>query len=472
FNPIATNNIVTFGATRGQVIGGATNLLTVTVPTGATYLPLTVTTGGMTAFSRTPFLVTYPNDGSLSFDEQLILPTYPNQAQYLVADIDGDGKPDVLSFASGSESVSVFRNTSTPGVLNSNSFAPRVDIPIADATYIAVADIDGDGKPDLIAVTPVGSSGSNTVTIYRNISQPGTINTNVFAPGAVFLVGTDCKSIFVADFDGDGKPDILANSEPITVLRNTSAPGVIDANSFEAAQSPIGNLSAAFWNNSVAVADIDGDGRPDLIYSVYPGGVSGTVNVLLNNTVGTNISFGGPSASFANGDYPVGAIVGDLYADGIPSPLILDGNPEGVSNVDNESSPGSLSFAPEHSYSTALSFSLESVLPVIADLNGDGRPDIIIPGVEVMTNLGNHAFSSAIGLENAGRAVSVAVADLDGDGRPDIVCGSLDDSYLLVLRNTAGSPPSVTMTAPNSLTVFEAPTNILLTATASDPNPN
>ena len=64
FNPMASSNIVYFGATRSAVTSATATQLTLTVPAGATYQPISVTTVGLTAWSNRPFTVTFTNGGA------------------------------------------------------------------------------------------------------------------------------------------------------------------------------------------------------------------------------------------------------------------------------------------------------------------------------------------------------------------------------------------------------------------------
>src|SRR5439155_222840 len=143
FSPGAASNIVFFGAVRASVSSASSTNLIVTVPAGAQFSPITVTVGGFTAFANAPFLPTFT----------------------------GDGKLDLVVCDRLNNQIAVFRNISTPGSLSSNSFAPRVNFPVgSDPRYVRVADLDGDGKPEIVSA----NVGDNTVSILRNTSVPGT----------------------------------------------------------------------------------------------------------------------------------------------------------------------------------------------------------------------------------------------------------------------------------------------------------
>ena len=147
--------------------------------------------------------------------------------------------------------VSVFRNTSTIG---SVSFAAKVDFATGSYPHgVAIGDIDGDGKPDLV----VTDSLSNTVSVLRNTSIIGSVS---FDTKLDFATGSFPSDVVIGDVDGDGEPDlIVANigSNTVSVLRNTSTIGSV---SFDAKV----DFTTGSYPNSVAIGDLDGDGKPDL----------------------------------------------------------------------------------------------------------------------------------------------------------------------------------------------------------------
>ena len=124
--------------------------------------------------------------------------------------------------------ISLFRNIGAPGALSSASFAPRVDFPsIGGATdnpygFIG-ADVDGDGKIDLVFTDRAG----NRVGICRNISVAGELTASSFATPVYFNTGADPRYVRVQDLDGDGRPDIVTAAgygpaAAVTVLLNTT----------------------------------------------------------------------------------------------------------------------------------------------------------------------------------------------------------------------------------------------------------
>ena len=114
FDAVAGNNIVYFGATRGAVTSASPTQLIVTVPPGSTYQPISVTTGGLTAFSALPFISTFGcapvafDAGTLSTKVDFSAGFFSSPISTAVADLDSDGKPDIVVTDQDNNSISVF----------------------------------------------------------------------------------------------------------------------------------------------------------------------------------------------------------------------------------------------------------------------------------------------------------------------------------------------------------------------------
>ena len=125
----------------------------------------------------------------------------------LIADVDLDGKHDVITANTGG-SISILRNTSTPGTI---SFATKVDFNTAgNCSGVAVGDLDGDGKPDVVAT----NNASNSVSVFQNTSTPGTIDATSLGPNVTLASGNlnVPNSVAITDMNGDAKPEIIVSN--------------------------------------------------------------------------------------------------------------------------------------------------------------------------------------------------------------------------------------------------------------------
>ena len=133
------------------------------------------------------------------------------------------------------------------------SFAPGITLNVGPNPYSVVAvDVNGDGKLDLISA----NAGADTLTVLTNNGNA------VFGSNATLSVGSEPFSVVAADVNGDGKPDLICanyNSSTLTVLTNNGSGGF----GFSATLA----LPAGSGPYYVTAADINGDGKPDLISS-------------------------------------------------------------------------------------------------------------------------------------------------------------------------------------------------------------
>lgn len=451
FSTAKADNVVYFGATRATVTSATQTQLSVVVPKGATFKPITVAVHGVMASSARPFTVTFSNPplATGSFAHRTNLSTLIESPQDgSIGDIDGDGKPDLV--ICGTDKISLFRNISTPGALNTGSFAPAVNItPGTTTPYmfdLKLEDLDADGKLDLM----VADYGHGFVSFFRNVSSPGSISALSFAAPINIPIDDNTHNFGVSDLDGDGKPDIVAsalhNNWVVSVVKNTSITG-----SYSFASSvPFTTGGNSF---DLALGDLDGDGRVDIAFP----NVSNFKNVSVFRNTGTQgvldiNSFASP-VSFATFQFPSALSVGDLDGDGkmdIVAATEVSTGARSISVLRNTSTVGSISsgsFAPK----VDLSIGSDPRALALSDVDGDGKVDIvsrycgsytcpivIYRNISSPGSLTTGSFETKKDIAGSLGGNFILVGDVDGDGKPDIVSGG--DNVLAIMQDLATAP--------------------------------
>ena len=473
FSSEAGDNIVYFGGVQATVTAATYTQLTVTAPSGATWQPISVNVGGVIAYSYSvanPFIPTFAGKGSIttdSFAARVDFTTGSGPNSVAIADLDGDGKPDLVVANQNSDNVSVFQNTATSGSITTGSFAANVDFATGTSPWsVAIGDLDGDGKPDIAVVNYTG----NTVSVFRNTATSGSITTGSFDAKVDFATGDTPWSVAIGDLDGDGKPDLAVanvNSSTVSVFRNTATSGSITFASFDAKV----DFATGFQPYSVAIGDLDGDGKPDLAVANFIYG-AGTVSVLLNTSTSGSISFDG-HVDFAAGSYPNTVAIGDLDGDGKPDLAVSYDSDPIVSVFRNTSTSGFISFAARVNF--AAGDTPYSV--AIGDLDGDGKPDLAVANVNSNTvsvfrntatsgSITIGSFAARVVFATGGQPMSVAIGDLDGDGTPDMaVTNFASYGNISVLRNLLSIPIITSFSPQSGRTGAAGSTTVIITGT-------
>ena len=259
---------------------------------------------------------------------------------------------------------------------------------------VAVGDLNGDGRPDLLMVDPCAWSGyeyctGSGVGVVLSTGKGKLKYSSMYSTG-----GTWATSLAVGDVNGDGRLDVVvANFENVGVLLGNGD------GTFQSAQT-FGSGSNA---DAIALADLNGDGKLDLILGsdiLYLGNGDGTFQ---------------PAQSYGSGGY--GIAVADVNGDGKPD-MIFAG--DGVSVVLGN---GDGTFQPVQNYPSGGYWPYSIY---VADVNGDGILDAVVANyasdnVGVLLGNGDGTFQPVQVLDPGGFSPdAVVVADFDADGKADI----------------------------------------------------
>ncbi len=450
-NPVAANNVVYFGATRANVTAAGVGFATVTVPDGATHanVSLTNTASGLTGWTQYPFLPTFNSTpyvaDVVNFDASVDFSAGGSPSGVAIGDIDGDGKPDIVAINQSDNTLSVFRNTASTDAIDATSFAAKEDFMTSNAPVgVVVADFDGDGKLDVA----VANQASNTVSVYHNNSTAGLIDASSLAPRVDFATAGSPGGIAACDIDGDGKPEIVVTAttdDVVSVLHNTTTVGVINTGSFSFHE----DYATGAGPNAVATADIDGDGKQDILV----GNTTDNTLSVLRNTSTTGIidaaTFSG-GVDFATGTGPSGVAVADLDGDGKIDVVVANNGSDNVSILRNTATSGAITTG---SLDTKFDFAVGSSPNAVGvgDMDGDSRPDISVPNmadgtVSVLRNAGfsgsltTASFDSEVSFAQNSSPVAIVIGDLDGDHEPEIICADAAADVISVLKNNPLSP--------------------------------
>jgi hypothetical protein len=332
-------------------------------------------------------------DGTFQQPISGVIPGVP-----VAGDFNGDGILDVLGTGYGGNAVEValgrgdgtFVEDTTKLMSYCNYYCE------ADAVY--AADVNGDGKPDLIFATCcAGVEGGVDISVLLANGNGTFQNAGVTGGGSLNL------DLAFADFNNDGKLDMA--------FVDGSALGIDlgngDGTFRNQAPYGYGNVNPVF----IATGDFNGDGNVDVVTLDSPGSIG--LSIFLGNGDGT---FGFPS----NYDvYAASLVVGDFNHDGkldlaLNNGSIMFGNGDGTFGNPVSSFPPGASIA-------------------AADLNGDGNLDLVLTtstGIEVMLGQGNGTFNQP---ENYPIGVSgeIAITDFNLDGKLDIAVGGVGATVLL-----------------------------------------
>jgi hypothetical protein len=272
----------------------------------------------------------------------------------VIGDLNGDGKRDLATANSGVDTVSVLLNN------GNGSFRTKRDYKTGGGTSsLAIGDLNGDGNPDLATA----NISANTVSVLMNRGDGS------FQAKRDYTTGRYSHDVAIRDLNGDGKPELATanyNANTVSVLVNRGDGSFRAKVDYGTGRGPY----------SVAIGDLNGDGKADLASancgSTSPNGPCfraepNTVSVLLNRGDGTFQ----PKVDYRAGRTPYSVAIGDLNGDSRPELVTANLNFK-ANSVSVLANKGDGSFHAKVDYEAGDG----PVSVTIGDLNGDGKPDL------------------------------------------------------------------------------------------------
>jgi hypothetical protein len=366
-----------------------------------------------------------------------------------MADVNGDGKPDIVV---ANVCAGIFNNgcptDGSVAVMLGNGdgtfqTAVTYDSGGHEAFSIAIADVNADGKPDIVVANWCASSsgcaeetedGSAGVLLGNG---DGTFqNVVTYDSGGIYSM-----SVAAADVNGDGKPDLLVTSQ--CVINNCSGGGVVGVllgNGDGTFKSVVTYGSGGRSAGAVAVADVNGDGRPDLVVANGGGGSNndGTVGVLLGNGDGT-FKKGVPYDS--GGCSAQSVAVADVNGDGVLDVLVAN---QGATNNCGDGLAGVLLGRGDGTFKAVVTYGTggwESNHVAVADINEDGNPDLLVTnGCASSTNC-NHGTTAVLLGDGKGMFRRAGIFGSGGTGPTSVTATDVngDGKPDLILANNCTS---------------------------------
>jgi len=370
-----------------------------------------IVTANSSGAERAVWVVLGRGDGT--FVERLDYATAGSPTSVALKDLNGDLKPDLVAANNSGSDVSVRLGNGDGTFQARHEFATGLY-----PSSVAIEDVDSDSRPDIVTTNFGGASVS-----FLKGKGDGDFETKID-----YVTGNSPGSVAIADVTGDGTLDIVTADYADTTVSVLPGLGL-------GAFGPKQDHRVAANPASVGIADLNGDSKLDLVVShVNASPVNGTLAVLLGAGSGT---FFAPTY-YNVGRKPYSLAVGDVSGDGKPDVVTANYDDNNVAVLANKGD-GSGTFQPAIYYTTGANpYSV-----AIGELTGGGIMDIVVAnsGANTVSVL-ESSFPPKVDYRAGDGPYGVAIGDVSGDGNPDIVTANHTGNSVSVLRNLA--PPSTT----------------------------
>ncbi|EAU63294.1 integrins alpha chain [Stigmatella aurantiaca DW4/3-1] len=369
-------------------------------------------------------------NGDGTFGESKTHTTGSTPYAVVVVDLNGDGRPDIATANSGASTVTSLRND------GGRVFASLGNIQVRPGPRsLATADFNRDNKPDLI----VGNYSDDSVSVLLgqgNGTFSAAINTSANVNNKEFR---QPRGVVVGDFNLDGWPDVAVGSNlgpSIAILLGRPLDGTGVYSPFAIS----GNLAVGTGVGSLTGADLDGDGRQDLVATLSTFNRAAVIRGSGSPVTGVRGFAVLDTTGVANAR---GAQVADINRDGKLDLLVANGGAVSMSLLLND---GTGNFPALRKHPAASN----PYTVAVGDVNRDGKPDMLVANF-ASGNITIHLGNGTGGVESSSTRTSssprsLALVDLDLDGDQDMVVGG--NSVSVYLNDGSGtfvnglSPPA------------------------------
>jgi FG-GAP-like repeat len=349
-----------------------------------------------------------------------------------VADVNGDGVPDIIAANAQTNTVSILLGN------GDGTFQAPLSFPVGRSPdALAIAVLGNSFLPELPAIITASGEDNDVSVLTADVSGG-------FQVTGTYPTGNAPVSLAVTDVNGDGIPDIVTANEggnDVSVLLGNSDGTFQAAHLFAVGSFPV----------AVAAGNLTGNLIPDLVTT---NALSNSVSVLVGNGDGTFQ----PQKTFPVGSDPAAVALADLTGNGKLDIITANSNDNDVSVLLGN---GNGTFLPQQTF--AVGNVPRAV--AVADLTGNGKLDIITANssnndVSVLLGNGDGTFQPQQTFVVGNDPVAVALADLTDNGKLDLVTANFaDNSVSVLVGNGDGTFGSVSNSVESSIVTAESSTS-------------